>query len=410
MKIDRSEANKKLNILLRKNYKKEDANVEVAKFAMEKHNIGLPFCFGVLTGKISLLEISDECLFWILEAMIFAYNEHKINMPYTLEDWYSEMEINRFSASKYIEEDKYPFVIENCMQVSDDQWVTVMTTEQIMHLYNNQMIHYNRLTQREPTIKNKNGVIQYVITLVEKSVKAISELMKKQLYIPDDISLNINPENNTGWDVQGNTIILEDGAFDIIDGFHRLMAIMRSYRESDAFSYNMIVNIMNFDTDKACRYIAQKDKRNKIKSAYSKSIDTTNEVTSILKRLNESCEYYRGMITRDKNALIDWTSLFTFVDYCFTVKDKKDSIKIQKYLKNALDSFVEEDPEYADKKLTNKEIAILIRTFSYYYNLNISEEEAARKANELLKEDIAGNFPLSKLSKKHFAEIDRRLM
>lgn len=404
---DRKQVNATITDTLKKNYMQDKVNSTIKDFLYAKHNVDPAFSLGILTGKINVDSIRDEQLFWLCECMEEAYKTKRLTMPVMIEDIFTASEISYYKHTKEEKTSKKPIRFK-CMAVSDDQWVTVMSSKDIMRLYNEQLIRYNPLTQREPTVKTKDGIVKYVITIVKSSVKAISALMQKSLYIPDDLSLNINPESDTEWDIVGDEIVLINGAFDIIDGFHRLMAISSCSKENPDFSYNMVVNIMNFDTEKACRYIAQKDKRNKINKAYSNSLDTSKEVNTVLTRLNERTAYYKGAIGRTEDALINWTSFYNLVDYCFTIKTRREALEVQNYLKNCLDTFIDENPEYIDKKLSTWELAVITRCASHYYKTT-DYESAMEQAVQIMSNTKDNKFHLSRLNEKKFNEIDRRL-
>lgn len=411
MQVEKNVVDDQIRKFLCKHFKDTKTNMKIAKIVQEKHRLDFPDTIGILTGKIDLLEVSDETTYWIIEALIEAYKETDIHVPFKIEDIYSEIEINKFRFSKMsTKKEKYPYKISDCIKVNEDQLVTVLNTKEIFNLYNNQMIRYNRLTQREPTIKKRNEMILSMITIVRSSVDAIANLMKKNLYISDDITLNLNPDTDVDYDITDNSVILQEGAFDIIDGFHRLMAIAENHRQDEDFSYNMVVNITNFNTEKAGRYIAQKDKRNKIKPAYSKSLDSTNEVTGILNRLNESNSYFKGDITRNSGSIIQWTPFFVLIDYCFKVRSKKDSFDIQRYLDNCLNQFAIMKGGYIEEIISNKELAVFVRCCSVAYQNGKSAEEAIDIMSKMNMENIHGQFPLGgQISAKTFRSIDKEM-
>ena len=89
--------------------------------------------------------------------------------------------------------------------------------------------------------------------------------MSKGEFVPNALTLNLNVDDpEVDFDIVGSELILNSGKFDIIDGFHRFRAAINTKIKNPDFQFNFILNIMNFTEDKACQYIEQEDKRNKI--------------------------------------------------------------------------------------------------------------------------------------------------
>ena len=152
--------------------------------------------------------------------------------------------------------------------------MSTISSKKLFELYKNQIINYNKNTQRPLKEVTKHGVKTYKINKNKQSVNAIKEDLKKGLFIPNCLTFNINmdnPSNEYYVDEENGELVLENGQFDLIDGFHRYSAITELLLENPDIEFNFGIWIMNFDENKSCRFIAQEDKRNKINKTYTKS-------------------------------------------------------------------------------------------------------------------------------------------
>ena len=347
--------------------------------------------------KTEIDTLEDKVLFKIMDVLKQVGSEAKINMP-ELTNYFTEKEIKVYESSEYTENkiQIYPLEIKNCIEVNPgEQWVTTMTAQRLYELNEANTINYNKNTQRNLTQKNVNGKIEYEITLKQKSVNEISKLMKEGRFISNDITLNLNwedPNLDFYYDAETNCIVVNEGKFDIIDGYHRFRALMKSISLDENFDYNMIVNIVNFDEEKANRFIVQEDKRNKINSSHLKSLDTQNPVYMIVKRLNEdSSSYLCNQIGReDEEGKITFSYLFNWIDICFEIKERKKVIELTKILKNIFNSIIESGKK--PKELGFKEIGIIIMCVSLYSD----EYLALEKINNKIKN-------IDKISKENFS-------
>lgn len=344
-------------------------------------------------GQINML--NDKTLYQIMDVINIVESEAG-QQTYSLNLFFAEKEMEAYSNSKYQQEQLeniYPIEIPNCIEVNPgEQWVTTMTAQNLNALNAASVINYNKNTQRELTQKTIAGRIEYEITLKQKSVNEISKLMRENRFISNDITFNLNwedPNLDFVYDKENHTIVIKDGKLDIIDGYHRFRALMKNSID-ETFDYNMIVNIVNFDEEKANRFIVQEDKRNKMNSNHIKSLDTSNPAHMIVKRLNEdSTSYICGQIGReDEEEKIPFNYLFSWIDNCFKIEERKDTIQLTKTLKNIFNSIIELG--YKTEDLKFKEVGIIIMAASLY-----PECEALEKAQEKLKD-------ISKLDNKNF--------
>lgn len=237
---------------------------------------------GYVFHMIDINKMTDEEIYWFT-----SYDKTGIDVK----DYFSPEEQKRYSKSKVvIKKPQFPIVFENVLPVSDDQFVTTINTRILYELYNNNILAYNIRTQRAPKVYYKNGKEAYKININRWSVKEIKDLLERGLYVFNDLSFNVGcrEENDFYYDEQNARFVLKAGMFDVLDGFHRTMAIIQIMNEDPEFDVKFILNIMNFAEAKAGRFVGQQEKRNKIGLSFSRALDDTKYDSILTKRLNEN--------------------------------------------------------------------------------------------------------------------------
>lgn len=290
-----------------------------------------------LNTNPSTLDTTDVyCLVTCLDDTALKYEKNKNFSKFFSKEETKELieKIKLKTENKNKEKNKknkiYPLIFDNCLRVNDDQWVTAITAKQLEQLEKDNVIYYNKNTQREMTRKVISGTETYTITLKKKAVNEIARDMENGLFISNAITLNINEddtETEFEFDDTTSQIIITKGKLDIIDGYHRFRAMMKNMADIDNFDYPMILNIVAFSEEKANRYIVQEDKRNKISSGYLKSVDSLNVVSQLLNRINTTTGCTYGKIGRDdEKDKISQNQFHQWITKCLDIRDKKDII------------------------------------------------------------------------------------
>lgn len=306
---------------------------------------------GVMPGKTNQLlngtdqylsQATEEELLWLSLAIESALNEKG-----KFSDFFTSQEYGLYSKSKIKREDTnvYPVVFKTALEITANQWVTVININQLYDLYKNQLINYNKNTQRPQRRKERNGLVEYKIYLNNRSVKEIKGLMKERRFIPNTLTFNVNLDDpNNDIEYKNGTLYLNSGNFDIIDGFHRYKSLIDCKIEDPAFDYNMILSIMRFDEETAAQFIAQEDKRNKISKSVIKTMDATNLINVVIQNLNSDGRcYIRGQIGRTNTDRINSSWLYDMIDKCYSIPDMNAAVELTKYLREVFNAIVEDN-------------------------------------------------------------------
>ena len=397
--INREEFNTELISILQKNCSKRRFVKSLNELMFENHNMNGGETNRLINGDEQILNNSTiEELYWLTQSICIILKEFK------LEKYFTQHEINSYSNTKKRNEakEKYPIEFDNVLQVSSDQWVTVTDVNFLYELYKNQIINYNKNTQRPTIYKERDGITEYKIFLNKESMNEIAGLMEEKKFIPNAITLNLNLDNpEIDFEYKNGKLIIYSGMPDIVDGYHRYQAMMKNKLSNEDFNYPTVLNITNFDEVKACSFIAQEDKRNKINKSVLRTMDSTDLINILIQRLNEDSRcYLSGQIGRTETHKVNSTWLYEIIDKCYNIKDKMEMIDLFKYLKEIFNAVIEDDlMEYDFITL-----AVIIKISAEYRNENnLGQVEKALKNKSLISQD---KYKSCKMNKSLITEIE----
>ena len=402
-----------LTNIINENYLSGDRKKTQAiyKFVMDKHNMPLDIAKGIMTLAKPLEEYSDFELFCITNAIAESSEE---NFGDLLNKYYTENEIKRYSQDKYHEEVENPYVINNVIKIRDSQYFAKITASELRILDNASMINYNENTQRVMK-RVRNGNEQFFkISINKKAVKEIKKLMSMNAYFPDPITLNIpqdDPECYTEFDEsEGKLSIYNINHFDILDGYHRFVAMRELIEENPDFDYVMELRISEWVENQAQQFIFQQDQKTKMKATDSKSFNQFSLANRIVERLNTGMYSISGKIGRNEKALIMFNDMSDVIEKVFTHgvdPSDKDGRQILANVPKIIGSYFDillDDDAYATRKFKYKELFAII----YIIRCGISRDVFVEKVNAVLNQlnDIR-IIASVKPNKKTLEELER---
>lgn len=336
----------------------------------------------IVGGEVSALRMKlkpiDELdireLYWYVEALNQIKDGDDLS-TIDLSIYYSDREIASFKDGfREVGKIDYPITISNVHQVDYDQWAGVINVEDWVKMYESQVIAYNFETQRNPLVKYTTTGEFNTININAKAIKEIKAELLDGSFIPNTITLNVNTDNSDNeWNYDGKSFYLLNGQFDIIDGFHRYRALISAKKENPDLDINFKVAIMAFDTKKAKRFISQEDKRTPLPKIYAKSLGGEKE-NVVVQRLNEDSGslLYKQISTYGK-YVINTTELAGLVSSEFTLESNADIMKAKNELKKLFESLFSERPEFLERQISHKELAVIVRCHSLFKDDSIDK-------------------------------------
>lgn len=197
-------------------------------------------------------------------------------------------------------------IIENVIQLRDDEYlIPKMTYGTIAELYQRGVNTYNYDTQREATLIDTGIGLVLSPTVYKESTSAMVEEMINGNFFDNTITWNILATGQEKFDFDGKSklkFIKDKGSdMNIIDGYHRTLAIIEALnRKPELADEFMQVKILNYDVNKASRYIYQETKGTSFSEEKKKSI-SQNNYSKAVEYLNRS----GNSMLRNKISVID---------------------------------------------------------------------------------------------------------
>lgn len=296
-----------------------------------------------LVGRMVPLESQGQNIVYCLADAVYAATyEDSINPK----NFFTEIEINEMKDYKLEDEDvvTYPIVFEDVNQLANNQWTTILTIQEIVNLYNSNIVNYNFETQRNPKyIVRNDGDLVMKPSVNWKSVDDIYEKLIKGLFKSNYITLNVlvNGEDEVVYDEDKKAIVIRRGRIDILDGFHRSLAMIKAVATIKNLNYKTGVMITNFNVQDANDFIRQEDMRNKIDERHIKSKNDENLMNGIVTDINTNNQSdMRGKIATD-TILVEKNIAYTLNDIILDaldltfkgdVKTRRDVGNVSSYL------------------------------------------------------------------------------
>lgn len=177
------------------------------------------------------------------------------------------------------------------IEVEQDHYIGRIKARELLSLANAGLLTYDENAQRQLTKKKKNNVEVYLITINKRSIKEILNLLKRKEFIPNAITLNISEDLDPVYDDETNTLTINTnvpgGYLNIVDGYHRYVALTKACIEDPNFDYDMELRLFHFGTEKQKQFIYQEDKRNPMSKAHVESLNQNSKSVKVIHYLKK---------------------------------------------------------------------------------------------------------------------------
>lgn len=326
----------------------------------EKYNMPTGYTTSLITGRIAIQSISNLILYFLTDGIL----------PDLIPTYFTEIERTEMQNCKY----EIPLSIKlplriKVSQVDHDCWMGSSSASFFLSLYRAQLINYNSNTQRVMRRIIKNKEISYTPFLNPQAVDEIAMEFRNRTFIPNVLTLNIPEEesNKFVYDKDTEELVIQSlNSFDIIDGYHRLVAMCICYNEDDTFDYPMMVVITSYSEPKAKRFISQEDKKTHMRKIYRDSMNINLDSNYVVERLNTDMDSsIKGIINRNE-GIIDYSELSAIVDRIYIKSKKMTKFEILKDLKSKWNLLIDNDNELISERFDTKKLYTTICILSEY--------------------------------------------
>ena len=349
-------------------YKKKLQNI--ADILEKTHNISISESIDLLSLRTDPNDVSEFLLFCIIQIL-----DNK-----NLDKYFTDIEIKEFDKKKLKKERiKFPLTYD-VIQITDTQWIGSITAKELMELQDAQLIKYNENTQRTLKRMTSNNVEYYKIDINRAAVNAMIDSYRNDFYIPNTITLNI-PET-AEFKYENQKLIFKNiDTFDILDGYHRLIAMTNLYVLDNTFDYPMEIRFVLFSEDKAKQFIWQEDQKTKMSRIDSDSFNQNNYANQVISMLDQVTAL-KGIINR--NGIINAGYASCMINFLWFNKDKqynrKELVSTKDLIKEKLVDLIDNIPESFESHWEHRKIMTL------FYLIHKDKLDCFEKFYNYLKE------------------------
>ena len=354
-------------------FNQEKLNTIITQIETE-NNVPTGIIMDIIAGRTTMEEDNEFLLFLIC---------NKIN-PDKVKEFFTENEINFYQTQQY-ERNEFEFPLDiQCIQVSPDQWIGAADVNFLIELRKAQLINYNTNAQRTMQRVVRGNKETYKIALNIKAIKEIRTSLMQGNFIPNTITLNMPETTDWTYDTKRNILTINQlSAFDISDGYHRYIAMCQLKEADPNFNYPTELRIISFPDDKVKQFIYQEDQKTKMRKVDSASMNMSSPANIVLERLNTDTMFdLKGKVLRN-GGQINFGYAGNIVEFLFFKGAKtapmNEIVAVKDQLKNGINTFVEANPEWFDKKFDFKETLVLI----YGILQNWTPEITSEKINKI---------------------------
>ena len=219
--------------------------------------------------------------------------------------YFSQTSINAYEKSKYENlKVSFPLEFDAIEIVRDHQWIGKFDVKTLMELGDSGLINYNENAQRILKRITIAGEEAYKISINKKAVQSIKTALENDRYIPNTITLNIPEGSDFRYSEKTKKLIVKDlKAFDILDGYHRYVAISSICAINNSYNFTMELRLTSFVDEVARQFIWQEDQKTKMSKVDSDSFNRFDAGNMVVDRIKANGMY--GSIISSKGIIND---------------------------------------------------------------------------------------------------------
>ena len=238
----------------------------------------------------------------------------------TLGKFFTEAEIQQLAETKMtVPKIKLPLQLQ-MLKVADNQGIGATDMAFIMKRREAQMLNYDENEQRALQIIKRGEVEIRKPFVSRKAVEEIREAMENGTYIPDAITLNMTDNAEYEYDNSSCTLSiysLPRDMFNLIDGYHRTLAMSEIHQFNAEFNLPMELRIVSFTRSEAEAFVFQQDQKTLMKKVVSDSYDPNTITNRIIVRINKSPEFLLQNEINRNGGKIDQARLAKLIAYYY---------------------------------------------------------------------------------------------
>lgn len=366
MKVNRTTIETQIYCIINDKFLDNEILMNVVGLATKRFKISSGLILSYLNYSKPLNLATQLELYIICESINTYFKEKIINIS----EMFTDIEINSYSKEALdiiTEYSDNKIVFKNVFMINPQHFiVNLVEYKQFYDIMNNGLLTYNFKTQRQAKYYNYKNNKYKKPFLNQNSVKEIFQLMINKEFYSNAISFNVRyltgVENIVYNKIKNElTITIDEYTFlDIVDGYHRLIALIKAYKMQ--VNNTMQLNIFHHTESNINKFIIQESKINKIHTDHLIKLNENDEWVALAKAINDTGTPKTNIL--HKQIMESNNSNINLKDFVKRLKDSfekyynnpADAIKIKNYVINRFNEFYI-DNEYETYKKTFDEIS-----------------------------------------------------
>lgn len=216
-----------------------------------------------------------------------------------------------------------------------------MSVKEISEFINSGIINYNFDIQREAKLEIRTDKIIKKPTLNQKNIDEmqrhlINDTLKESTLYFNAAPLTAQDGDELIYDSSNYTLTLTKGTrLDVIDGFHRVLACQKAYRENPMIDFEFNVVFSNFTTSEAIKWQAQHSKATAWSTNRVTEMQQESKAAKVVKAIKDSDSEFLSLIYTGSSkartsheVLITYNYLTEIIEENFTINTRKQEVEL----------------------------------------------------------------------------------
>jgi hypothetical protein len=348
--------------------------------------------------ETKLPELDVRELFLFTEQVFSKTEDPRVNP----QEFFTQNEIKESRQYSGLPEQdiiEFPITIPNVLQISNEEYVTMMDTQMINKLMKSNKIYYNFDVQREAKIIKRKDKVIFEPTLHQKNVKEITNNLLNDEQFTSELTFNAATRtSDTGneliYDAKHLELTITHGTrIDIVDGFHRCKAIENAMEINPDLIKRFTVKLTNFSTRMVQKNQAQIAKASHFSTTRIQELEGSRFSDDIVRQLKLESEL-KGRVSQTNRIhsinreLVTYNVLADTIDEEFKMETKLDSMDVADYLCKFFDYLIGSHPsEFINNVEETRKTSLINENsmFVGYITLARRLYESNTKAKEVVR-------------------------
>lgn len=296
------------------------------------------------------------------------------------------------------DEFQYPYTIPSVLKSGEQDFLTVMSYQEIAQLWSSGALSYNFNAQRlsKKKISKKDQTVIEKPDINPKSVKNITKLMLDRKYRTDTIIMNILVDGHDQVEYADGELTIHEGTtINLIDGMHRVQAILTVIEQEPDYEGYMNVSLKHYPLEQAQFLLGQINTVNRFDKTLVKHYMAETEAANIARDLMNLPELknrvsIKTALDKKLNYLTNFAILSDTIETVFRPRTTRERYDAADVLKKFFGYMI----SYYDKEFVSDVVETRKTSWMNHHNTFVGYIVLAKK----LYDEYGKDFPVSQIT------------